>query len=271
MEITGKVIVVTGAGSGIGRQVALEARRRGARVAAVDRDGAALEETVGLAADPGRISTHVVDITDRTAVEDLPVEVEQRLATADGLIHCAGIIQPFVRVQDLDDAAIEKVMAVNWWGTVHLVRAFLPIFLTRPQAHIVNVSSMGGFLPVPGQTIYGASKAAVKLFTEGLHAELRDTDVRVTIVFPGAVATNITANSGVAVPVADPEAAEQAHRTTPADEAARIILDGMQKDAYRVLVGRDAKMMDLLYRAAPRRAAELIAKKMKDLLAPVRT
>jgi short-subunit dehydrogenase len=149
---------------------------------------------------------------------------------------------------------------------VYLNRAFLPIFLGRPEAHIVNVSSMGGFLAVPGQTIYGASKAAVKLFTEGLHSECAGTNVRVTVVFPGAVATNITANSGVDIPVSPEMAQAAARRTLAADKAARIILDGMERDAYRVLVGGDAKLMDRLYRLSPRRAAGFIAGQMKDLL-----
>jgi hypothetical protein len=139
----------------------------------------------------------------------------------------------------------------------------VPALLARPQAHIVNISSMGGFLPFPGQTVYGASKAAVKLLTEGLHAELTGTKVRVTVVFPGAVATNIMANSGVALSVGEPGA----HRTLTADQAARQILDGVERDRYRVLVGSDAKLLDRLYRLAPQRATAFIAKQMRDLLA----
>jgi short-subunit dehydrogenase len=125
---------------------------------------------------------------------------------------------------------------------------------------------MGGFLPVPGQTIYGASKAAVKLLTEGLHAECQGTNVHVTVVFPGAVATNITTNSGVEIPISPEDAAAQAHRTTPPAKAATTILDGMEKDAFRVLIGRDARLMDGLYRFNPGRAASFIANQMQDLL-----
>ncbi len=266
MRITGKVIVVTGAASGIGREVALEALRRGARVAAADLNAETLAETAALADAGERLSTHVLNVADQAAVAALPAEVEAKHGAVDGLIHCAGIIQPFVPVKDLDDAAIERVFAVNWWGTLYLTRAFLPRFLGRPEGHIVNVSSMGGFLPVPGQTIYGASKAAVKLFTEGLHSECRDTNVRVTVVFPGAVGTNITTNSGVDIPIAGADVEARARKVTPADQAARLILDGMARDAYRVMVGGDAKLMDRLYRLAPARAAGFIAKQMGDLL-----
>jgi short-subunit dehydrogenase len=266
MRVAGKVLVVTGAGSGMGREVALEALRRGARVAAVDVNPSSLEEAATLADAGDRLSTHVVNVADQAAVAALPAAVVGLHSTVDGLVHCAGIIQPFVRVTELEDAAIERVFAVNWWGTLYLTRAFLPVLLARPEGHLVNVSSMGGFLPVPGQTIYGASKAAVKLLTEGLHSECRGTNVHVTVVFPGAVATNITTNSGVDIPVSPEQAAAAARRTLPADKAARIILDGMERNAYRVMVGSDAKLMDRLYRLSPSRAAGFIARQMQDLL-----
>ncbi len=111
----------------------------------------------------------------------------------DGIINNAGIIQPFVRVNDLSYDAIESVINVNFYGTLYMVKTFLPHLLRRPEAHIVNISSMGGFLPVPGQTIYGAQKLPW-FQTEGLHSELKDTNVRVTVVFLGAINTNITMN-----------------------------------------------------------------------------
>jgi NAD(P)-dependent dehydrogenase (short-subunit alcohol dehydrogenase family) len=266
MKLAGKAVAVTGAGSGIGRAVALEALRRGARVAAVDVNPTTLEETKTLAVAGDRLSTFVVDITDKDAVAALPEQVISRFGAVDGLIHCAGIIQPFVKVKDLDDAAIDRVFDINWWGTLNLNRAFLPVLLARPVGHIVNVSSMGGFLPVPGQAVYGASKAAVKLLTEALYAECRGTPVRVTLVIPGGVATNITTNSGVAIPIDEAAMASQSRKVATAEQAANIILDGMEKNAYRVLIGRDAKMMDLIYRLNPKRAATMIASQMKDLL-----
>ena len=234
MKLAGKVLVVTGAGSGIARAVTLEALRRGARVAAVDLNTTTLEETTTLAAADGAVSTHVLNLADRAAVETLPGQVIARQGAVDGLVHCAGIIQPFAKLQDLEYSAIERVFAVNWWGTLYLNKTFLPELLARPEGHIVNVASMGGFLPVPGQTVYGASKAAVKLLTEGLHSECAGTNVHVTAVFPGAVATNITANSGVTIPIDDATAAAQTRKTTTPDRAARDILDGMESNAYRI-------------------------------------
>ena len=279
MQVENKVFVVTGAGNGIGREVALALLGRGGRVAAVDLREESLAELAGLA-DPGeRLTLHSLDLTDREAVAALPEQVLSAHGHVDGLLNVAGIIQEFVPFAELSYEQMERVMDVNLWGVVHTCTAFLPHLLGRPEACLVNVSSMGGFAPVPGQTMYGASKAAVKLLTEGLYAELRETPVAVTIVFPGAIATEITTNSGVRVPggaspeeVAtargvDEEAARSRHKVLPAPDAARMIVeDAVIKGSYRLTVGRDAAMLDRLSRLAPRRATDLIAKRMADLL-----
>ncbi|MCX7803442.1 MAG: SDR family oxidoreductase, partial [Meiothermus ruber] len=232
MKVQGKVVVVTGGGSGIGRALVLRLLSKEARVAAVDLNAASLQETAQIAQAAERLSIHVLNITQREAVEALPAEVMARHGVVDGLINNAGIIQPFVRVNDLDYSAIERVMNVNFYGTLYMTKAFLPHLLQRPEAHIVNISSMGGFLPVPGQSVYGASKAAVKLLSEGLFAELLDTPVRVTVVFPGAVSTNITVNSGVAIRAA--EGRQPAARPLEPERAAQIIVEGMEQNRFRV-------------------------------------
>jgi NAD(P)-dependent dehydrogenase (short-subunit alcohol dehydrogenase family) len=262
MKVSGKVIVVTGAGSGMGRELVLDLLRRGARVAAVDISEKALADTAGLAQSKD-LETFTLSVTDRVAVEALPHAVMARFSAVDGIINNAGIIQPFVPLKDLDYAQIDRVFDVNFRGTLYMTKAFLPLLLERPEGHVVNVSSMGGFLPVPGQTIYGASKAAVKLMTEGLHAELLESRVRVTVVFPGGLDTNIMSNSGLKMP---DNVDAQRSRLTKADKAARDILDGMERDAYRVLIGSDAKLVDFLYRLNPRRAAAFIAKQIKEML-----
>lgn len=266
VEISGKVVVVTGGGNGIGQQVVLELLRRGARVAAVDIREESLSQTTELAEAGDRLVTFVADITDRTATLALPGQVIAAYGVADGLINVAGIIQPFVKLNELGYEVIERVINVNLYGTIHMVKAFLPHLLLRPVAHIANVSSMGGFLPVPGQTIYGASKAAVKLMTEGLYAELLDTNVGVSVVFPGAVATEITSNSGVEIPGGIPNEEEMRARTTSPEDAARIILDGIEDDDLQIFVGRDSRTMNLFNRISPRRSTHLIYKQMKDLL-----
>lgn len=269
MRVKGKTIAVTGGGSGIGRALVLNLLGKGASVAAIDISESGLRQTVELAAgNRGRLSTHVVDITDREAVEALPASIAAVHGQVDGLINCAGIIQPFVRLNDLGYDAIERVMNVNFYGLVYMTKSFLPRLLERPEAHIVNVSSMGGFVPVPGQTMYGASKAAVKLMTEGLDSELTDTNVSVSVVFPGATSTDISKNSGVSAPVGTGEGDEKAPSfpmTDPGDAAA-VIVDGMERGAHRIVVGSDAKLMDRLSRLAPQQAAKIIYKQMRDLL-----
>jgi short-subunit dehydrogenase len=200
-------------------------------------------------------------------VEALPKEVIAGQGQIDGIMNVAGIIQPFVKVNELDYDAIERVMNVNFYGTLYTVKAFLPELLKRPEAYIVNVSSMGGFLPVPGQSVYGASKAAVKLMTEGLYAELKDTNVHVSVVFPGATATNIATNSGMKIPEStDSSSKKQEFPMLPACECAELIVRGMEKNKLHILTGKDSKMMNMLYRLNPVFATNLIAKQMKSLL-----
>lgn len=268
MEIPGKVFVVTGGGNGIGREVVLGLLGRGAKVAAVDLSADGLAGTVERAGtNAARLTTHQVNVTDSAQVDALPQQVIDAHGQIDGLLNVAGIIQKFVHFTELENADIERVMMVNFWGVVHMVKAFLPYLKERPSAALVNVSSMGAFIPVPGQTVYGASKAAVKLLTEGIHAELRKSNVRVTVVFPGAVATSITENSGVKIPgVAGGSGNASNQKVLPPSEAAQIIINGMEKGSYRVLVGPDAKMMDIFTRLVPERAMVMIADKMASLL-----
>src|SRR5690606_20193583 len=169
MKVAGRTIAVTGGGNGIGRELVLELLDRGARVAALDRSVEALARTAELAGDRAEhLSTHTLDITDRAAVAELPVAIIAEHGQADRLVNCAGVIQPFVRCYGLDREAMVRVMDANAWGAAHSTEASLPHLCPRPAAHPVNVSSVGGLLPVRGQTVYGASKAAVRLLTEGL-------------------------------------------------------------------------------------------------------
>ncbi len=265
MKVHGKVIVVTGAGSGMGRELTLELARRGSIVAAVDMRGETLKETKKLAeAIGGKVSTHILDVSDLIAVAALPASVKKEHGAVDALINNAGIIQPFVKVNELTMDQARKVMEVNFYGPLALVKAFLPSLLKRPEAHILNVSSMGAYAPVPGQCVYGASKAAIKLLTEGLHSELMESQVGVTIVFPGAIATNIAANSGMVMDAADADSSK--FKTTPAPLAAKLMVDAIESNTARLCIGSDAKLMDKLSRLNPVFAAKLIYNQMKSLL-----
>ncbi|MDT5015670.1 MAG: hypothetical protein QOD39_1830 [Mycobacterium sp.] len=268
MNIRDKVFAVTGGANGMGRYVALELVEKGARVAAIDVDQEGLKETLALAGPrAGQISTHVVDVADRSATCALPGTVVAAHGAVDGLVNVAGIIHRFARLNDLEFGEIERVLNINLYGVLNVTKAFLPHLLTRPTAHITIVSSMGSYAPVPGQAIYGASKAAVKMLAESLNSELRDTNVRVGVVFPGAVGTHIAVNSGAMTPE-ESEAAANTMRMLPPPVAAAKIVRGIEKDSYRVFVGFDAFLLDKLNRLAPRLAAKLIWRQMPDVLPP---
>jgi len=268
MEVKDKVFVVTGAGSGIGKAIVLTLLGKGAEVAGIDLNKDALETlTKDVGNKSNHLSTHVLNIADKEAVGKLPDEIVKSHDHVDAVINDAGIIQPFVKVSDLDYDAIDRVMNVNFFGTLYMTKAFLPLLLKRSEAYVVNVSSMGGFLPVPGQSIYGASKAAVKLLTEGLYAEMADTNVHISVVFPGATATNISKNSGVAIPgQSDSKSKKQNFPTLTAKKAAEIIVAGIEQNKPQIFTGKDSRMMNLLYRLNPVYATNLIAKQMKSLL-----
>jgi short-subunit dehydrogenase len=264
VQIAGKVFVVTGGGNGIGREVVLALLAKSGRVAAVDLREEGLAETAGLAAAGDRLSTHAVDIADRPAVAKLLGAVQKAHGAVDGVVNVAGIIHQFKPISELTFDEIERVMNVNFWGTVNTVKTFLPALLERPAASVVNVSSMGALVPFPGQSAYGASKAAVKLFTEGLYAELRGTSVAVTVVFPGAVGTNITANSGVKMPGS--AAGSASMKMTTAVSAGAQIVEAIEKGSYKVRIGNDAKLLDRMSRLMPQRSTAIIADQMKKAM-----
>ena len=248
-------------------ELVLHLLSKGASVAGVDLNPTSLGETAKLAMQYGpAFRGFVVNVAHRAAVEGLPEQVLTHFGVIDGIINNAGVIQPFSRLNDLDYPTIERVLNVNLLGTLYVTKAFLPQLLKRPAAHIVNLSSMGGFVPVPGQTIYCAAKAAVKLLSEGLASELLETKIKVTIVFPGAIATNIRENSGVSIPNTATRSGSM--KPLSAAHAAQIIVRGVERDAYHVFVGKDAAIMDKLQRLSPIYAARVIANKMRSLLSP---
>lgn len=264
MQIKDKVFVVTGAGNGIGREIAMQILAKGGRVAAVDIDQAGLKTTLELAKDNfPNISIHQADLTDLKQIEELKEKILQVHLTIDGLINVAGIVQPFISVNEIDYRKIHQVINVNFYGTLHMVKTFLPLLLSRPVAHLTNVSSMGAYVPVPGQSVYGASKAAVEQLTLGLHSELKNTPVGVTLVLPGGVATDIVKNSGVDLPKIQKEPGQKYKMLTP-QKAAELIIRATEKNKYRVPIGQDAKFMNFLSRFCLKKAANLIAKKLSN-------
>lgn len=269
MKVHGKVFVVTGAGNGIGREVALELLHRGAKVAGLDLKPDWLSVTKALAGEDGKnFFAYELNITDRPRIASLPAEVEKQVGNVDALLNVAGIIQPFVKINELDIDQIDRVMNVNFFGPLNLIKAFLPTLLSRPEAHILNVSSMGSYAPVPGQTLYGSTKAALNMLTEGLRSELKETNVALTLVWPGAIGTHISENSGVKFGTGELTEAQKkaAARVTAPSVAGKLIVDAVESKANRIYIGNDAKLMGYLSRLAPDFAANLIYKNMKSLL-----
>lgn len=262
MKVAGKIFVVTGAGNGMGRELTLELVRRGALIAAVDFRESALIETKKLAR--RNVEIFVVDVTSATAVAELPERVIQAFGGVDGLINNAGIIQPFLKLDQLSISDAQRVLAVNFTGPLLFIKAFLPLLKIRSQATILNVSSMGAYAPVPGQSLYGASKAAIAQLSDSLRSELMSTNIGVVTVFPGAINTNIAANSGIEV--SQSIGAESAIKTTDAKAAAQMMVDAIEKGRDRVFIGSDARTLNLLARVNPKIAAWLIYRNMRSLL-----
>lgn len=265
MKIVGKIFVVTGAGGGIGGELVLGLLAGGAKVIGLDIDKTGLSHIKERAGqDNDNLTTHHLDVTDNPAVQHFASLVIKESGPVDAIINCAGVIQPFVKIDQLELEDIDRVMDINFYGTLYMVKAFLPHLLERPDAYIVNVSSMGGFLPIPGQSVYGASKAAVKLFTEALYAELMDTSVNVSIVLPGATKTNISRNSGVVV--RQQTGSKKQIKMLSPQNAANQIIRGIEKNKMQIFTGTDSRLMSLVCRISPVFAVRLIEKQMHSLI-----
>lgn len=260
MNVKNKKIIVTGAGSGIGMELVLQLLTKGADVAALDINEEGLKNLIKKSNNCKNLTIFVVDISNDNSLLKFKKEYFQKHTVVDGLINNAGIVQPFVSVNKLEIDLANKIMNVNFFGPLKLTKLFLPELLNRPSGHIVNVSSMGGFFPFPLQTIYGASKAAIKLFTEGLYAELLNTNVKVMIVFPGAVATDILKNSKVKQ---NSIFENSTMKMTSAKDAATAIIKGMEKEKFKLYIGIDSKVMNLMYKFNAKAVIKFINKKMR--------
>lgn len=259
MEIKKQNVIVTGAASGLGLELTKQLLAEGANVAAVDINEDNLKK-LELDLNSKRLKTYVVDMGNVESIKRFREDYKKDYSDVDIIINNAGIIQPFVKVGELDDNTINKTMNVNFFGPLNLIRLFMEdLTKDKKEQYIVNVSSMGGFFPFPGQTIYGASKAALKLFTEGLFAELENTNVRVMIVLPGAMATNITKNSNVEISTTEENSSFK--MLSPAVGASEII-KGIKKNKFKIFLGSDSKFLKLLYKLNSIWAIRYINKKM---------
>jgi NAD(P)-dependent dehydrogenase (short-subunit alcohol dehydrogenase family) len=257
LDLDGKVALVTGAASGIGRAIACSLARRGCHLALADVNEAGLEETAALIGNSVRVSRHGLDVADRAAVAALPGEIVALHGGVDVVVNNAGVALGGT-FDEVSEADFDWLVGINFNGVVQMTRAFLPLLKQRPVAQLVNVSSLFGLIAPPGQTAYSAAKFAVRGFSEALRNELlaaRST-VGITVVHPGGVRTQI-AHSARRPTGIDPgrEAKERALyekalRLAP-EQAGEIIVKAIEARRPRVLVGNDAKIVALIERLAP--------------------
>ena len=258
--ILGAATAITGAASGIGRALAIELAARGSDLALADRDEAGLQTVAAEIASKHRVkvTAHRVDVGEPGQITGFAQDAVAAHPALNILVNNAGVAL-LGKFSEIDQAQMDWLMNINFWGVVHATRAFLPHLATRSEAHIVNLSSIFGIVAPPGQTAYASAKFAVRGFSESLRHELQtaQSPVRLSVVHPGGIATNIVRNSRTGSGIADNarrseaiERFDQIAKTTP-QAAARRIIKGVEKNEPRILIGSDARFMDFLQRLRP--------------------
>ncbi len=266
-NFNGRCVLVTGAAKGIGYALSRELSTRGARLVMLDRDADALATAAAsLREASGEILPVAGDVTDMSFVDSLPARVEAEGFPPDCLINNAGIGSMGL-FEELTIAEMQKVFAVNYWAPVALMKAFLPMLKRRPGSHIVNVSSILGLIAAPDQSPYVASKFALRGLSEAVMMEFARHQIGVSVVYPGGVATSIAEAAHIAEGLDEAYAKRQMQRYTEAlkttpEEAAHIIIRGVERGQSRILIGRDARFVDRLQRFMPARYVRLVARKM---------
>jgi short-subunit dehydrogenase len=272
--IRGAAAAITGAASGIGRALALELAARGCDLALADRDEAGMQTLAAeiAKAHSQKVTVHRVDVGESSQIEAFAQAAVAEHAALNIVVNNAGVAL-LGQFNEIGQAQMDWLMNINFWGVVHSTRAFLPHLARQREAHIVNLSSIFGIVAPPGQTAYAAAKFAVRGFSESLRHELQmaASPVRLSVVHPGGVATNIVRNSRTGVGMTDNarraqsiERFDNAAKTTPAAAALRIIA-GIEKNAPRILIGNDARFMDLLQRFRPGTYWAVLARRLEKM------
>lgn len=252
----GKLVVITGAGSGIGAALARVLSVRGAHLALVDINADGLNQTLQSLSQSTDVSLHPMDVRDREAVAELPQTVlATHGAEPDILINNAGVALEG-QFSKVSEENFDWVMDINLHAPIRLTRSFLPGLLARPEAFVVNISSVFGLIGPPGQTAYSTAKFGIRGFSEALRHELVNSNVGVVQVHPGGISTSIAQNARMTSTLSEAETtkrrnAMQAMLRLPADQAAEIIARGMEKGRTRILIGNDARAIDIVQRLLP--------------------
>jgi len=257
-----KVAAITGAGSGIGRALALALAERGCNLALSDVNAEGLEKTrLALKFYGVRVSTALVDVASHEQMQAWADRAAAEHGRVNLIINNAGV----AHAGTVEGSSYEEyawITGINWWGVVHGTKAFLPHIKASGDGHIVNISSMFGLFAQPGMSAYNATKFAVRGFTESLRQELdlENCGVSASCVHPGGIKTGIAANARMNQSIASVtgQDADQARRDfndkvlrTTAEKAAEVILRGVQRNQRRILIGADARGVDLMLRLMP--------------------
>lgn len=255
-ELTGKVVALTGAASGIGRALAIELASSGADLALADIDACGLEQTIQHVTGWASIVTsYEVDVSDRRAVESFADDVMRDHGRVDILINNAGVgCVATVEQATYDD--FDWVLGINLWGVIHGVKAFLPLLRERPEAHIVNIGSVNSYVPFPTNGPYNISKFGIDALSQTLMQELAGTHIAVSCVYPGGVRTHASRNARHTT-ADDHNRFESVARMNP-QEAARRIVAGIERDRPQIFVGADARLLAFARRLAPMSTLRLI-------------
>jgi NAD(P)-dependent dehydrogenase (short-subunit alcohol dehydrogenase family) len=253
-DLVGKVAVITGAGSGIGRALAQAFAAEGCHIALCDINENSLRETERSVAGAGvRTSVHVASVADRERMSTLPAEIEQVHGAIHLLFNNAGVTVS-KSFEDHTLADFDFLLGINQWGVIYGCHFFLPYIKKQGEGHIVNTSSMAGFLAFPNQTAYSMSKAAVKSLSESLRVELACHNIGVTSIHPGAIRTNIL-NAAMAKSGADEETKKMAALVDrfgkSPEDLARTVVKAVKGNRMRQLIGPDSYLLEFLKRLFP--------------------
>jgi NAD(P)-dependent dehydrogenase (short-subunit alcohol dehydrogenase family) len=260
--LIGAVAAITGAGSGIGRALAIDLAKRGADLALADIDEAGLAATAALLPAERKVTTRRVDVADRASIEAWRDAVAADFGRVSILVNNAGV-SLYGSFDETSIGDLEWIMGINYWGPVYGTKAFLPLLKREPQANIVTISSVFGLVAPPLQVGYSSSKFAIRGFSEALRHELGPTTVRLTVVHPGGIKTAIAARSrtgefaDATQQARDVKGFERSLKTPPEAAAARIV-SAILHDKPRLLIGSDAFVLDIVRRLFPARYMQVL-------------
>ena len=266
-NLSNKVIAITGAGSGIGRELAIQLAQKNTILALNDFNAESLAETVALLNLPkDRISQHVFDVGKLESIQNFVNNILDIHGHLDGIINNAGTTLGKIKVIDMEYDEIDWLLKINLWGVIYGTKEALPHLIARPEAFIVNISSIFGIMGVPTQSAYCISKFAVRGFTESLRMEVgKYPNLQIIQVHPGGIDTNIVTNSKIRTETAKDKLKSQFKKgaITSASDAAATIIQGIENKKTRILIGRDAKWIDFIVRLFPATYAKYLAKPPK--------